>query len=196
MMEEDPKLHVFQCSCDVLPTCSDTRRDTAVFEHNSITPLADPCPHEAILPMGLIPVGTPTYGVAALSVYQYFDFRDPAEDYALIRFWPSSDSRSGRSGDLRLLVGDAKGHEIHIPARRGFYSFIANCGTTMVIVWRDHESSKVCLVRYVAGTVSTHELELPSSVAVAEISRISVDDYKGTVYLLSAAGILHCIPYA
>jgi hypothetical protein len=52
------------------------------------------------------------------------------------------------------------------------------------------------LIRCVDGTMSAHELEVPRTVDLADIIRVAVDDYRGTVYLLSSSGVLHCISYA
>jgi hypothetical protein len=207
MIESGIELQVYRCSCSVFPTCfSSGEQTTAAFEHSGTNLLADSCPYEASYCRGLVHAGTLTYGVAAASAYQHL-CGHPSDNNVLIRFWPSSIVRSEPDGDSHLVVGDAKGHNIHIPGTLRFggefyLSFSANCGTTVAVITNrdgiEPEPSRICthLVRYVAGMVSMHELILPSSVSVAKVCCIVVDDHRGTVYLLDTHGILHCIPYA
>ena len=204
LIQNDIELQVYRCPCSVLSTCfsSTSEQATAVFEHCGTNLLPDSCPYDASYPRGLTAPGTLTYGVAACSIYQHF-CGHPSDSNVLVRFWPSSITGSELDGDSHLVVGDAKGHDIHIPGTLGLSSgwcvgFVANSGTTVAVVTNHERSSKICtyLVRHVAGTVSAHELILPSSIPLAKVHHIIVDDYKGTVYLLDTYGILHCIPYA
>jgi len=204
MIENDIELQVYWCPCSLLSTCfgSSNNHTIVVFEHSCTNLLADSCPHEDSHRRGLTPPGTLTYGVAAISIYQRL-CGTPSYSNTLIRFWPSSIVGSELNGNSRLVVGDAKGDDIHIPGRLRFgrgccLGFLANSGTTVAVI-ADHErTSKIStyLVRYVAGVVSVHELIVPSFIPIAQVCNVLVDDYKGTVYLLDTYGILHCIPYA
>lgn len=208
MIESDIELHVYQCSCSILPTCSGSSKQTeAVFERSGFYLLEDSCSYKTSYSVSLVHSGTLAYGVAASSTHQHW-CGHPSGDYVVIRFWPSPMVQSEVNGDSHLVVGDAKGHNIHIPGRLRWnggsyvgYPGHENCGTTIALVTDRNsigaERPKIStyLVRYVAGAVSTHELKLPLAI-VAEGCRIMVDDYKGTVYLLDTYGMLYCIPYA
>jgi len=204
MIENNIELQVYRCPCSVLSTCFSSRQAlNAAFEQSCTNLLADSCPYEASDLRGLTPPGTLTYGVAAASIYQHL-CGHPSDSNVLIRFWPSAIMGSELDSNSHpVVVGDVKSHDIHILGRLRLYGgwslgFITNSGTTVAVIIDRERSSKICtyLVRYVAGMVSAHELTLPSSIPVAEVCRIIVDDYKGTVYLLDTSGILHCIPYA
>ena len=172
------------------------------FEHSCTYVLADSCHYDASRPQGLTPPGSLTYGVAATSIYQHL-CGHPSDSNVLIRFWPSSIAGSELDGNSHLVVGDAKGHDIHIPGKLRLFpdgrclGFVANSGTTFAVITDCEGPLETCtyLVRYVAGMVSAHKLIIPS-IPIAQVCCIMVDDFKGTVYFLDTYGALHCIPYA
>jgi hypothetical protein len=206
MIVKDLVLRVFECPVSDLPTIPDPDgQETAIFkDYYEIELLEDPCPHRSNeLPIeeddNLTSVGTPAFGVAAFSAFHEGNKR---YDRPLrIRFWPSSYT-SEHDGGSHLVIKDATGHDIRIPGSYVKVYDSSNSGTTLLVGAESHSEGGIQnrhhLVRYVEGTVSTHELK---SVNIDCVKSGAVDDHNGTVYLMSglsgySSSTLHCISYA
>jgi hypothetical protein len=143
-------------------------------------------------------VGTPAFGVAAFNAYLEGNNRNDRPLH--IRFWPSSQ----HDGGSRLVIEDPSGHDIRIPGAYAEICGSSYSGITLLVRSElpiDENGRMKCrlhLVRYVEGTVSMHELK---SADARRIVSGAVDDYNGTVYLMSSYtmsddSILRCISYA
>src|SRR5262245_25919025 len=105
----------------------------AVFERNIL--LGNPCRHVRFRHLALVPVGTPSYGVAASSMHAHLD----SPNSIVFRLWPSSVVQSEQGGDVHLEIGNAHGYDIYIPGRPRSHSgtllgFCGSCGTTSLVV--------------------------------------------------------------
>jgi hypothetical protein len=149
MIGKDRWMRVFECPVGDVPSSNRHGDQTAVFKHSDIKLLANSCPHkltpdlsDRLIP-ALIPAGTPTFGVAAVSVCREKASKRDGKQ-VLIHFWPSSHT-SEHDGESHLVIKDATGHAIHIPGNFVEFFDYSNSGTTLLV--KSHTSLRYPFVR-------------------------------------------------
>lgn len=202
--------YVHRCPRDILPY-SDDHPDV----HNAFLSCEDDTPRvwkgadvsfstrEAWNEVWYEPLGVlctdPDRGAPVVTLHHIFSDDDAEPSAINIRFWSAEHPNPSENLDLHL--SPAHSFNLGGSIRRstvGGSNLYAYSGSQLLLVVELNGVPALRLVRYnpITSSSSLHLLELPPNIDLEDIQEISLDDHRGTVFLIIASGLVTILPYA
>jgi hypothetical protein len=190
MAANEDRLQIHHLSVDSLPSNNSSTGQMAMAGYNGsyMAEISDETTQ--FLWHDTIPVKFPAYGVHAITLRC-------SHTHVHVQFWPCAPiTQLDNPAPLSFRDPQDPGARIRGTGYFGLYDAGHSGQSVVLLINVEEDDLCLYLVRFVCGVTSVHQLQLPSTIDMADTNRLFWDEYRGTVYLSTLFGSMVCIPYA